>query len=142
MDSQTRFILFLSVLLFICVVFFFLTGMIQVKEGFVVILSSHGRFKKTLAKGHYYFQPLLYQASNPLPLAFVKKTIRMDKNNILSFSWRLVDPEKFYDSHLQMKGVLRDLYSESQQNPHLIQEMSQVMDNLGLAITDVKIIGR
>lgn len=142
MDSKTRFILFLSALLLLCVALFFLTGILRIKEGYVVILSSRGRFKKTLAKGHYYFLPLFYQTTNPLPLNFVKKTVRMDKNHVLCFSWRLLDGEKYYDSHLQMKRVLRDLYSESLQNPHLIQQLTQAMGNLGIAITDVSLIER
>lgn len=142
MESGTCcFIILFSLLLFLIAVFL-LTGLIFVKKGEFVLLSKNGHFQKALTKGVYYFLPLFYQTSNPLPADFIEKKLILDGKHALLFSWRLVDPKKYFSSHLKMKRVLRDIFKESRQNPSLTKEMSQVLTNLGIEVKNASLIER
>jgi regulator of protease activity HflC (stomatin/prohibitin superfamily) len=142
MDSQIRFLILLLAGLFFCLALYFLTGLVHVKEGTLVVLSKKGKILKTLAKGTYYYLPLLYQVSEPLPIQYVSKRLRLDGKHVLTFSYAVVDPEKYVASQLKIKGVLQDIFSESLQNPRLFDEFAQVLTNLGISAKEFRLIER
>lgn len=142
MDSKTRFLLIMISLLVIAIIVFFLTGLVRVKKGHIVIVSRKGKFLKALGKGTHYYLPLFYQVSNPLPETDKNMRIKLKDGHVLFFDYHINDPKKYYECGLKIKNVAIDICDESLKNNGFDKNLIQMMGNLGVMAKDVKVIER
>jgi hypothetical protein len=142
MDERVLFALRLSLLIGISLIAFFLTGIVRVKKGHVVVLSSFRHFRKILEEGVYYFPPLLFQVTRQLPKSEYAAKINLRGGKVLEVTCRLVDPRAYYEAHASLRKTIEKTGLRFEDEALLKSQLESELKTLGFALTEAKITER
>jgi hypothetical protein len=142
MTSQGKFILTMVLILVFCLLLFFLSGLIHVKKNHLIVVGKHARYQSLLAEGWHYRLPFLYEVSAPYPVNPESFLISLKGGRKAKGRYVVKDPQAYFEGHLSLRHVLKDLAKESKDAPTLVKESTQVMLTLGVEVSELTIIER
>lgn len=139
MDSITRFILSMGVLMFCSLLAFFLTGVVLVRKNHQVVVSKKGAFVRVLNPGVYYYFPLVFSVTGQLPVKPEQTVIRLSSNKKVLLTYSVSDAKTYFESKLEVSQIVKQIEKESPSNASRLQEIRQILSTIGietLAITE------
>lgn len=142
MDSQAKFILTMVLILVAGIIVFFLTGVLHVKKNQVVVVAQKGKPLVFLSKGWHYRLPWLFRVSPNYPLTPTRFSFRLSSRRKIQGLYQVSDPALYFVSQLTLRHVLKELSKETKNPTTLAKESTQVMQTLGVSLSQLEIIGR
>ncbi len=142
MDEHALFSFRLALLIGVALIAFFLTGLVVVKKGHVVVVSSFHRYQRTLSEGVYYFWPLFFQTSRPLPTKECHVKIKIKEGKTLNVTCLLKDPRAYYEGHKTLKKAIRRGYLKSHDQKLLKPNLETELKASGFALLETTITAR
>lgn len=115
---------------------FFLTGLVRVKDGQVVLLERAGMYAGLLTPGTYYFVPLLYLCAGRYETGINERKIRRPEGTYL-FRYEIISIRQF---HYVGHHDLRALFAQAlQDDPHdLSAALKKRSEAIGLRFLDLR----
>jgi hypothetical protein len=137
MDSITRFILSMSVLMFCSLFAFFLTGVVLVRKDHQVVVSKKGAFVRVLTPGLYYYFPLVFSVTGQLPTKPEQMIIRLSSNKKVCLTYSVQDAKTYFESKIEISQIVRQIEKESPTNESRLQEIRQILSTIGIQVLDI-----
>jgi hypothetical protein len=142
MDSSAKFVLTMILVLFFCLLFFFLSGAIYVKKGHTVVALRKRKAPLYLQRGWHYALPFSCKLSSNYPTKPVAFTFSLAHHRKIKGFYEVKDPLVYFQGELPLANVLKDFGKETLDSATFIKESTQVMKTLGVELSSLEIIER
>jgi len=100
-------------------VLFILTGLINIKKGFVAIIERVGKYIGTYQAGLRYFMPLVDRRVGLYKLGTCRRLIEIDRYVSYFLEYEIIDFKTFHYSGHDLDGLARLALKEAPHNPSL-----------------------
>lgn len=94
---------------------FFLSGILRVKRGTIVVVERIGLFYRTYLPGYYYLRPLVYRRVGIYPLTIIHETLNLKEVKI-EIRLKLVDVKTYHYSGIRYQEIISEVVKYNLKN--------------------------